>query len=177
MSLDSFHNIPIQSIEPVLDAIRDYVLANQTTVLNAIQQEHSPSTITIEDIKYENCYIAPNYIAYTQPSLFVMAGPGDFSTEENFITSTHDIVVGVVVEEENTDRLTRKVLRYLSMLERILHDTSMTIDTVMHKKICHLLVTHQDPTGDITTPQKDDASLRTFRKEGYIIVRAIIQEG
>lgn len=118
-------------LENVIDAIKDVLTTNLPAMLRTITTEKGDG-VFLADIPAKNIHITEKKRIQNFPSIIIVSDSGtiDYRTSGTKDT-THSFIIACVATDTNEERLTRKLLRYLNAIERVIEGHSKLNDTVI----------------------------------------------
>lgn len=113
--------------EGTVDLMLQCIKTNIAAALDAVQADAPDHTVTTEPPR--SYFIYSGAKGFRCPAVWVMAEEFDFRQQEkgaNFIDALARINVSVLLEDRNTELLTRRCWRYQSALHTVLDETQLT---------------------------------------------------
>lgn len=179
----TLQTLNIQGIQPVREAIKKHILANQASILNQVMSENANSdqtasdrVINLELFTDKETTIIPYWKGYNTPALGLLALPGIINNDAgNYYEFIYQMGVVVLTDGADATILQLKVERYLTALMRLLHEKTVPYDN--GRKVAYILCTEVDPSQEILTAEKNNTANHAFRKQGSITIQIHIKEG
>lgn len=123
-------------IEGAIDLIEDYIQANLPAALDGQDKLYSDG-IGLENPR--EYFIYPKAKGLQPPCVFIIADGMDFKIAENnsnFVNAQDSIIVSIVAEDTDEERLTRKVYRYQAALHLVLDEANIkSTDNLLALKV------------------------------------------
>lgn len=114
---------PVNITEQVVMDIKDYIKSNIASALVDVRTDRDSSVNTEVPKEY---FIASQMHAFRTPAIFIIADNVEFNNDQgpNYIDATLKIIVSVVVEEKDLEKLAKKSWRYQDALFKLLNQTT-----------------------------------------------------
>jgi hypothetical protein len=110
-------------IEDAVDQVRDLMRDQLNLNLERVYQQNLDKTINLDLIPDSRYYVSEAIEPLQPPAVFVVADSSDHDLNwQNVAMQTHSVMVGVLVEDQEIQRLTRKCWRYAQAAWLTLHD-------------------------------------------------------
>jgi len=114
-----------QLVEDAVDTIIALCKIRLNPMIQLVQQEYEEDgrKINLTPISPDRYYISEKLEPYEVPACFVLADATEHDlSAQNWEHQVHDVMVGIVLEDSDETRLTRKRWRYGRALWATLHD-------------------------------------------------------
>jgi hypothetical protein len=150
--------------EATVDLLLSHIKTNIGAALASVRAEVNDPVVTTEVPK--SYFIYPKAKGFRAPAVFVIADEFDFKVPErgaNFISGSVRINVSVLLEDRNSELLTRRCWRYQSALHELLAQTQLTTSDNTLKIVSIVRRARYSP---LYSNAKDESSVEAvFRKE------------
>lgn len=150
--------------EGAVNLITATIQQNIATALDAVQADSPDHQVTTEPPR--TYFIYADAKGFRTPAVFVIAEDMDFRQRErggNFIDALDRINVSILVEDRNTELLTKRCWRYQSALHTVLDETQLTSADNKLKIVIVVRRASYSPTYSLTKDKNSPDAV--FRKE------------
>lgn len=152
--------------EGTVNLLTDCIKTNIAAALTAVQADSDHSVTTEPPKTY---FIYAGAVGFRTPAVFVIADDMDFKQQErqaNFINAMLRVNVTILVEDRNSELLTRRCWRYQSALHSVLDETQLTSSDNKLKIVSVVRRASYSPTYSKTVDKNSPEAV--FRKEVLI---------
>lgn len=120
---------PVNITENTVLTLQSYIKSNIASALAAVRTDEERASGINTEVPKEY-FIAPQQHAFQCPAVFTIAEGVTINNDRgpNFLCATLDVIVSVVVEEKDSQRLTKKAWRYQDALYKLLNQSNFIND-------------------------------------------------
>lgn len=148
--------IGVGLVERAVDLTIDHLKDQLNGFISLVYNDSPDKTINLPFVAPNRFYISEGIEPLQTPAVFVVADRTDHNLgAQNFEAQRHSILVGMLVEDVEVQRLQRKVWRYAKALWLALHDQALGDIKILVRSADY------GPTLAAATP----AGQRSFRKD------------